>query len=69
MVINVKEIVGYPLYEYDPRKELELLDDTYCLPTWYYSDYQWTRYKRRREKLLREIKVNVSESLVECHES
>lgn len=57
MVIRTKDI----LEEYDLDKELEKLDDEYCLPYAFYLDYEWRRYLVKRKKILREIKDVLSE--------
>ena len=65
MVINTKKILKYPLEEYDVEKEIELWDLDHCLPEWYWLSYEWTRYKRRREKLVKELQVNLSDNRIE----
>lgn len=63
MVINTKNL----LYEneYDLDRELEMVAEEGCLGEWFYTSYQWARLKRQREKVLNEIKINLSESVVE----
>ena len=58
MVINTKKI----LQVYDVEAEIEAWDLEHCLPEWYWLSYEWTRYKRRKEKLERELQVYLSES-------
>ena len=61
MVISTKNI----LTEYDLDKELEALDLEYCLPEWFWLSYEWSSYKSKRRKLLKEIEL-VKEYLSEC---
>ena len=65
MVINTEKILKYPLDVYDVEKEIELWDLDHCLPEWYWLSYEWTRYKRRREKLVKELQVNLSDDRIE----
>lgn len=62
MVINTKNLQRE--YKYDLDWELDELDLDYCLGEWFYASYQWTKYKRMREKLLKEIKINLSDGSV-----
>lgn len=62
MVINTKNLQRE--YKYDLDWELEELDLDYCLGEWFYTSYQWVKYKRMREKLLKEIKINLSDGSV-----
>ena len=61
MVISTKEILDV----YDLDFILEELDLEYCLPEYFYLSYEWSRYKRKRRKLLEEIQVNLSRDEVE----
>lgn len=49
------------LDEYDLDKELDKLDMEYCLPEYFYLSYEWRRYLNKRKKVLKEIKVCLSE--------
>lgn len=36
--------------------QLEELDFEYCLPYWFWTKFEWSRYQIKRSKILREIK-------------
>ena len=68
VVISTKNILKWPLDVYDLDKEIELWDLDHCLPEWYWLSYEWTRYKRRREKLVRELQLNLSDDRIELQQ-
>lgn len=68
MVISTKKILKFPLDVYDIDKEIELWDLEHCLPEWFWLSYEWTRYKRRREKLVRELQVFLSDDRIELQQ-
>ena len=35
--------------------QLEELDFEYCLPYWFWTKFEWTKYQTKRNKILREI--------------
>ena len=36
--------------------QLDELDFEYCLPYWFWTKFEWTKYQTKRNKILREIK-------------
>lgn len=35
--------------------QLDELDFEYCLPYWFWTKFEWTKYQTKRNKILREI--------------
>lgn len=35
--------------------QLDDLDFEYCLPYWFWTKFEWTKYQTKRNKILREI--------------
>jgi len=66
--VSTKNILKWPLDVYDLDKEIELWDLDHCLPEWYWLSYEWTRYKRRREKLVRELQLSLSDDRIELQQ-
>ena len=64
MVINTKQIIQYPIDEYDVEMEIELLELDYCLSKWFYTSYQWSRYERRLKRLQEELQLYLSDARV-----
>lgn len=41
--------------EVDLEDELEELDLEYCLPYWFWTKFEWTRYQTKRRRILKDI--------------
>lgn len=59
------DVPRYPIEYYDIEKEIELLELDYCLGEWFYTSYQWRKYKTRLKKLTEELQVYLSDDRIE----
>lgn len=45
----------------DLELQLEELDFEYCLPYWFWTKFEWSKYQTKRSKILKEIKKREDE--------
>lgn len=41
--------------------QLEELDFEYCLPYWFWTKFEWSKYQTKRNKIIKEIKIRDDE--------